>query len=107
MRILFAKPTLLWPRATGHDINIFYLMRACSALGHEVSLATAIEPKPEAVEGLPLTSLISLQRMTDHATPVRLTRLQARFGSYYGGTPGHFCALAWGAGTKRADAVVV
>src|SRR5260370_38611193 len=94
MRILFAKPTLLWPRATGHDINIFYLMRACSALGHEVSLATAIEPKPEAVEGLPLTSLISLQRMTDHASPVRLTRLQARLGSLYGVTPAHLRGLA-------------
>jgi glycosyltransferase involved in cell wall biosynthesis len=107
MRILFAKPSLLWPRATGHDINIFYMIGACSALGHEVSLATTIEPKPEAVEGLPLARLISLQQTGGNNGSVRMTRLQARFGSYYGVTPAHSRALAHAAETTGADAVVV
>ena len=59
MRILVVKQSLAWPRSSGHDVHTFHLMKACAELGHEVALATAHEPRPEAV---PVVSLDGLGR---------------------------------------------
>ena len=54
MRLLFVKHTLAWPRVSGHDVHAFHMMQACAARGHEVVLATAVEPAPEAIRDLGL-----------------------------------------------------
>ena len=41
MKLLFIKQSLSWPRSSGHDVHGFHMMKACAALGHDVSLATA------------------------------------------------------------------
>ena len=57
MRLLFVKEELSWPRSSGHDVHAYHMMRACAALGHDVSLATSSEPSSGAVAGLPLQAL--------------------------------------------------
>ena len=49
MKMLFVKHTLAWPRVSGHDVHAFHMMQACAARGHEVVLATAVAPAPEAL----------------------------------------------------------
>lgn len=48
MRLLFVKNSLVFPRLSGHDVHTFYMMKACSALGHDVALATSSEPETPA-----------------------------------------------------------
>jgi glycosyltransferase involved in cell wall biosynthesis len=107
VRILFAKHSLLWPRSTGHDINLFYMMKTCAALGHEISLATVLEPAPDAVAGLQLTAQMSLGAETGNGAVASSTRLQTRFRSYYGVTEAQMSALAGAAKATRAEAVVL
>ena len=40
MKLLFVKPSLTFPRSSGHDVHTFYAMKACAELGHDVGLAT-------------------------------------------------------------------
>jgi hypothetical protein len=54
VRLLFVKPSLAWPRSSGHDVHTFYTMKACAELGHEIGLVTSATPSSEAVAGLPL-----------------------------------------------------
>ncbi len=57
MRLLFVKPSLSWPRSSGHDVHCFHMMRALIGPGHEVSLATVKRAAREAVDGLALAHL--------------------------------------------------
>lgn len=96
MRLLFIKESLTWPRSTGHDVHCFHLMQAFAHLGHEVSLATVVEPPPEALQSLVLTHQFSLNadswpasQSSRHAPghpagPVRFTYWQERYRSYWG-----------------------
>ena len=51
MRLLFFKEAFAWPRAKGHDVHGYYMMKALGELGHEVSLVTLTPPPPESVQG--------------------------------------------------------
>ena len=111
MRLLFTKHSLAWPRASGHDVHAFHMMKACGELGHEVSLATFVEPSAEALTGLPLTAWYSLEsppeRMANQFPVIRKTRLQERFRSFYGIPDARLAALNGLAGEVRPDAVVL
>jgi glycosyltransferase involved in cell wall biosynthesis len=110
VRLLFIKDSLTWPRATGHDVHCFYLMQAFAELGHEVSIATVIEPTPEALGSLPLAQRFHLDadsRPTDAGGTVRLTYLQERFRAYWGIRTDHILAAGRAAEACRADVVIV
>jgi glycosyltransferase involved in cell wall biosynthesis len=110
LRLLFVKESLAWPRASGHDVHCFHMMRALAAQGHEVSLATVRRPADEAVAGLPLRSYTNIGEgpaLNDSAPPIPFTRMQERFRSYWGIPPARIRAVADAARACEADAVVV
>jgi glycosyltransferase involved in cell wall biosynthesis len=105
---LFVKQSLAWPRESGHDVHAFHMMQACASLGHEVSLATVVEPSAEAISGLPLAELIGLETvMNGGSEPLRLTRAQERFRSYFGIPVTRLKTLRAAAVRAKADAVIV
>jgi hypothetical protein len=83
MKLLFVKPSLAWPRSSGHDVHTFYAMQACAALGHEIGLVTKTPPPAEAVAGLPLAFSACVNGRASQ-TAVTLSRPQERFRSYWG-----------------------
>jgi glycosyltransferase involved in cell wall biosynthesis len=107
MKLLFVKRSLAWPRSSGHDVHTYYMMKACSALGHDVGLATAVEPTEAAVDGLTLSARFWLDapRPANGLPPA--SWLQARYRSFYGMPPARIAALADAATSWRADAVIV
>jgi glycosyltransferase involved in cell wall biosynthesis len=111
MRLLFAKNSLVWPRSSGHDVHTFHMMKACAELGHEVSLATVVEPTAEAVAGLPLKAWFPLDDPLDNGTDqtmvIRKTALQERFRSFYGVPESQLVALARAVHSCSAEAVIV
>src|SRR5262245_22360273 len=108
MRFLFVKQSLAWPRSSGHDVYCYYLQRELARLGHEVSLLTADEPAPEAVAGLHLKLRRTFATAgPDDGRPLRLSRLQERYRSYWGIPPERIRAVARVAEECQADAVVV
>jgi glycosyltransferase involved in cell wall biosynthesis len=107
MNLLFVKHSLSWPRSSGHDVHTYYMMRACGELGHEVSLATALEPTPEAIDGLRLANRFVTHPSTDFDGHIPATRLQRRFRSYYGISDGQLDAVRRAAAHARPDAVIV
>jgi glycosyltransferase involved in cell wall biosynthesis len=107
MRLLFVKNTLAWPRATGHDVYTYHTMKACVALGHEVSLAVAAEPAAQAVEGLKLHAQYGLDGPQPQAPPRRLTWLQRRFQSFFGTKESRLTALEAAVAASRPEAVIV
>ncbi len=108
MRLLFVKNSLVFPRSSGHDVHTFYMMKACSALGHDVALATSSEPETPALDGL---SLRQRYRLDAHATwdgaPFPATWLQRKFRSFWGVEDRHIAALRQISADYRPDAVVV
>jgi len=105
MRLLFVKPSLVWPRTSGHDVYCYYMMKALAELGAEVSLLTADETDPRAVEGIPLAFC---GRLADQppTRPLRLSWLQERFRSFWGVSPGQIESVRKTAEACRADVVV-
>jgi glycosyltransferase involved in cell wall biosynthesis len=82
-RILFIKHTLAYPRASGHDIRCFEMLRALRDLGHDVALAT-IQPCDTATReqlGIPITPLAD---DATAGTSAPLSYWQERFRSYWG-----------------------
>jgi len=108
VRLLFVKTDLAWPRSSGHDVYTYYTMKACADLGHEVSLATAGEPIPQAIDGLTLTSRFRLdsagQKPSD---PLPGTRLQKRFRSFWGIPEERIAALQAAVADSHADAAII
>jgi polysaccharide biosynthesis protein PslH len=108
MRLLFAKHSLVWPRARAHDVHAYYMMKACAAIGHQVSLATAIDPGGPAIDGLPLAALFRLDAPANRKGGVTTSSwLQRRFRSFYGVPDSRVAALAHAAADSGADAVIV
>jgi hypothetical protein len=108
MRLLFVKNALAWPRATGHDVYTYHTMKACVALGHEVSLAVAAEPAPQAVEGLKLHAQYRLDApQASSGPPRRATWLQRKFQSFFGTAESRLTALAAAVTASKAEAVIV
>ena len=108
MRLLFAKDSLVWPRSSGHDVHAYYMMKACAALGHDVSLATSGEPSSQAIAGLPLRNHYRLDAGKGGGVSLNgASWLQRRFRSFYGIPDARLSALAAAADAARAEAVVV
>ncbi len=86
LRLLFAKQQLAYPRAQGHDIHGFNMMRSFHELGHQVGLAAFESPSARAVEGLRLDYLTTLHERDVETLPpmAPLTWVQRRFASYFG-----------------------
>jgi glycosyltransferase involved in cell wall biosynthesis len=107
VRLLFVKPSLAWPRSSGHDVHTFYTMKACAELGHEVGLVTAAAPASEAVAGLPLAYSGCLSSAGGSIDPVRFSPMQERFRSYWGVDVARVAALRQAVRQFQPDAVVV
>ena len=108
MRLLFVKPSLAWPRSSGHDIYCYHMMKALYELGAEVSLATELDTDPRAVDGITLAfcGRLSDGQQIDPQPPLRLTWLQERFRSYWGVTREHIRAMRSLAVARRVDVVI-
>jgi glycosyltransferase involved in cell wall biosynthesis len=110
VRLLFVKEALAWPRSSGHDVHCYNMMRALSALGHELALATVQRPIEDAIRGLPLGRydfLGDASQLNGDTPPPRLSKLQERFRSYWGIDEARIRAVGKAARDWRADAVVV
>lgn len=105
MRLLFIKPSLNWPRTTGHDVHCFEMMRTLIARGHEVMLLTEEPPPSRALEGLTLAGVWSIGP-TDGPPPVTLSYLQERFRRYWGIAPERLARVRAVVEAARAEAVV-
>jgi len=105
LRLLFVKESQNWPRASGHDVHGYHLMKALAARGHAVSLATIVPPTAEALDGLTLASLHRLDAGGTGKLP--LTGWQRRFADYYGVKDEHGVALATVLKERPFDAVVL
>lgn len=84
MRLLFVKEELTWPRTSGHDVHTYYMMSAIQRLGHEVGLVTRRHCAPEALAGIELKYVSTLDKAGGPRVQVRLSWLQQRFRSYWG-----------------------
>jgi glycosyltransferase involved in cell wall biosynthesis len=108
VKLLFAKHSLVWPRSSGHDVHAYYMMKACAALGHDVSLATTGDPSSQAIAGLPLRAQFRLDESGGNgAVPPSASWLQRRFRSFYGIPDARLASLARAAERSQADAVIV
>jgi glycosyltransferase involved in cell wall biosynthesis len=107
VRLLFVKTSLAWPRATGHDVYTYHTMKACAELGHDISLATASEPRPEALEAIQLMARFRLDLMAPTANTLPATWLQKRFRSFWGVPDSHIAALQRVVSASRADAAII
>jgi polysaccharide biosynthesis protein PslH len=107
MRFLFVKPSLAWPRSSGHDVHCYHMMEALANRGHQLALTTLESPRAEAVAGLPLEISHTLRDHDQDQSQSPLTGLPERFRSYWGIPPGRIAAVSNLAEEFRADAVVV
>jgi len=106
MKFLFVKHALAWPRAAGHDVHGYYMMRALSESGHAVVLATVTAPPDAAIEGAGLEATYILDNVDAAGGPIAASRMQVRFGRYFGVETRHIAAVRNLAREVRADAVV-
>jgi glycosyltransferase involved in cell wall biosynthesis len=109
LRLLFVKHHLAYPRASGHDVYVFEMMKALAELGHEISLTTVREPEARALAGVRLhgrwcldKGLPPMQGRAPH-----FTWLQERYRSYWGIERSHISAVGAIAKTLGSDAVIV
>jgi glycosyltransferase involved in cell wall biosynthesis len=108
MKLLFVKASLTWPRSSGHDVHAYHMMRAIAALGHDVSLATAIAPPNEALDGLGIAALHSLETpVPGNGISVTGTWLQRKFRGFYGVPEARIARVARIASAAQVDAVVL
>jgi polysaccharide biosynthesis protein PslH len=105
MRLLFVKPSLVWPRTSGHDVYCYYMMKGLAEQGAAVSLLTAEATDPQAVSGIDLEFC---GRLSDEPLDraVELTWLQERFRSFWGASLGHIDSVRKTAERLRADVVI-
>lgn len=108
MHFAFIKHSLSWPRFSGHDVHCYHMMRALRSLGHEVALATVIEPTYEAIAGLGLRALTTLDAVPEETQSkgISLTWFQERFRSYWGIDRSRIAAVGRFVRQINADVVV-
>lgn len=108
-RWLFVKERFAWPRASGHDVHTFGMMRGLQELGHSVSVLTIAEPPEAALAGLNLAHRYSLDRWTANLDgfPINLSKSQHKFASYWGISPERIQQVGAAAADCQADVVVV
>jgi glycosyltransferase involved in cell wall biosynthesis len=107
---LFVKHSLGWPRASGHDVHTYEMMKACAALGHEVGLATVAPIEPVAVLGVSLavqTRLSNVNGEVPDGAALQYSRLQERYRSYWGVERQLVASLHAHQASYHPDAVVV
>ena len=112
LRVLFVKDGFAWPRASGHDIHTYYLMRAMAEQGHTTALATFKRPDPRAIEGIADDELFvygesSVPVPSVESQPIRFGKMQEKFRSYWGVDAEKIRWLGAVADRLEADAVVV
>ena len=107
LRLLFVKESQGWPRAAGHDVHGYHLMRGLAGRGHAVSLATLDPPTPEALAGLPLAGLFPLGPGAPEAKAPPLAGWQRRLAEYYPFDDAWRRRLAAVLAAQPFDAVVV
>jgi glycosyltransferase involved in cell wall biosynthesis len=108
VRLLFVKHSLVWPRSSGHDVHTFHMMKACGELGHEISLATVVQPEPKATEGLTLRHYSRLTApFEDTGDRLPSTWLQGRFRSFWGVDDLDVRALRQVVKEQKSDAVII
>jgi glycosyltransferase involved in cell wall biosynthesis len=106
-RILFVKHELAFPRASGHDIRCFEMVRALRCQGHDVGLATVVPLHQPTREQLDVPCFpLSDYGPIGEAVGVPLAYLQERFRSYWGIPPERVEAAAKTAADFQADIVV-
>ena len=107
MKLLFVKRTLEWPRSSGQDVHTYYMMQACASLGHTIGLFAASDVTAEATAGLPLAFQAATTGGVSGAGPLRLSKLQERFRSYWGVARETILALAEAERAFAPDAVII
>src|SRR5688572_2491602 len=109
MRVLFYKHEFAWPRASGHDVHTYNMMRAMSRLGARIGLVSRRPPPAAAVAGVELDIQEALDESAhgDDEAPLSLTTFEERFRSYWGVRRSHIARLGTVARAFRADTVVV
>ncbi len=112
LRWLFVKERFAWPRASGHDVHTFGMMRGLCDLGHAVAVASVDPPPGPALAGLPLVARYCLAEgnppvPADGAFPLLLSKWQDKFRSYWGIPAERVRQVAAAAADCRADVVVV
>ena len=105
MRVLYVKPSLVYPRTSGHDVYCYYMMKGMAGQGADVALLTAEPTSPAAVEGIPLVHCAQLSDDLSAPTP-KLTWAQERFRSFWGVTPGQIDSIRRTVDAIRADVVI-
>ena len=107
-RWLFLKERFAWPRASGHDVHTYHLMRSLAEAGHEVSIATLTEPPPQALAGITFADRFVLETTPEpEGFPLNLTKSQAKFRDYWGVSAANIRKFAACAEKANADCVVV
>lgn len=111
-RVLFVKERMAWPRASGHDVHTYGMMRALAGRGHPVALATVDPAPPAAVAGGGAAAEYCFADGTPpdpgpDVAPLRLTKWQEKFRNYWGIEADRVRWVAAAAAEFRADAVVV
>ena len=76
MRLLFVKQSLAWPRASGHDVHTYYMMKACAGLGHAVETPGHVTDLEVVADGYVAVTPLYL----DLTHEAGLDRLAQRFG---------------------------
>lgn len=108
MRVLFYKADFAWPRASGHDVHTYHMMRSMAELGVRVSLATVKPPPPEALAGASIERILTLDAHTNGtAGDLGLRSFEERFRSYWGIPSSRIRAFGQFSREIAADAVVV
>jgi glycosyltransferase involved in cell wall biosynthesis len=107
VRLLFVKTSLAWPRASGHDVYTYFMMKACADLGHQVALATVSAPPAEALDGLRLACQFRLDGHSAGPTQPHATWLQRKYQSFWGISDAVLAALTTAVDEFRADAVII
>ena len=108
MRWLFVKRRFDWPRARGHDLHTFGLMKALAEQGHAVGVFT-LEASPDAaLEGIGFAGRYGPNDVAPAADPGHppLSYLQRKFQGFWGVEPAAVRAVAAAARDCAADAVV-
>jgi len=107
MRLLFYKPDFRWPRASGHDVHTYHMMRAMSRLGARVGVVSLSPPDPRTMAGIDLDLTAALSENASETAALQLRWREERYRSYWGVRPDHIVRFGRLAEQFRADAVVV
>jgi len=107
LRFLFIKHALSYPRASGHDIRCYEMLKALHRLGHQVALATVVPLARQTLKDLDIScfTLSEANSAGDNSTTA-LNYWQNRFRTYWGITQDSIRAVPKVAGQFDADIVV-